>query len=255
MTISILNNIKFSVVFFLIFFLSSQEASAGFLFFGNKEPDPGKKQTIAILPVDKSVQRPLTTNIDEKLGQSFLDKGLGRLSNVKFLNSGKTSRDPEYVKKRIYVVLGRTLRRRKYEIADPVRVFAAFNTLAYRSDEVLLDSLYKRVPADAYLFVTITQWDTDEFDRTGIMYTSYVAQLIDGKNKKMIWEKTRENKRFLVRQNQNDIGSYTAFYDELIDLIALDMLKKFPKKLPVSSDKTAQNSGEPFEVPAEKVTS
>ncbi|MBI4399042.1 MAG: hypothetical protein HY586_07930 [Candidatus Omnitrophica bacterium] len=216
---------------------------SGFLFFGKKEP--ATKQTIAILPVDKSVGRPLTAHVEPRLGQDFLENSFGGRVNLEFLKSAKDTRDPTYVSKMTYVVLAKKLRKRGYNIADPVQVFTQFNTLALRFKEVDLQELSRRVRADAYLFVTITQWDADEFNKTGVMYAGYLVQLLDGKTRKLIWENQKDNQRFRVRQNQNDIGSYTQFYDELIQTIAIDMIHKFPKKIQVPS--------QPFEVQAQKV--
>ncbi|GEM_PF-2919728 len=216
---------------------------SGFLWFGKKEE--GSKQSIAILPVDKWVGRPLTTHVEHKMGQDFLDRAFGGKVNLEFMSTQKYTRDPTYVTKRIYVTVGRKLRR-NYEVADPVQVFNHFNTLALRFKEVDLKEFARRVPADAYMFITVTQWDTDEFDKTGIMYGGYMVQLIDGKTEKLIWEKHAENKRLRIRQNQNDIGSYAKYYDELIELFALEIIKKFPRKIQVPS--------QPFEVQAQKTT-
>jgi len=221
---------------------------SGFLSFnkGNKETQP--KQSIALLPIDKAVGRPLTAYVGRKFGESFMEKAFGDKINLEFLKGSDIHNDPHYVQKRIYVTIGKTLRRRKYEVLDPVKVFAAFNTLAYRHQEVNLKQLREQVPADAYFFVTITYWETDDFDKTGIMEAGYNAQLLDGKTEKLIWQKESPKRRFTVRQNQNNISSFTAYYDEAIELIALDIIKKFPKKIPVSE------APKSFEVQAQKVT-
>lgn len=218
---------------------------SGFLGFGKKDSSSKPKQSIAILPVDKYTGNPLTTHVERKLGQDWLEKSFGNKINLEFLTGSKDANDPMYVQKRIYVTLGRKLRSKNYEVADPVRVFTSFNSLAWMRKEVDLKELSTRVPADAYMFVTITLWDTDEFEKTGIMHAGYMLQLLDGKTEKMIWQRQVDNKRIRIRQNQNNIGSYTAFYDEAIEIFALDMLKKFPRHLEIPS--------QPFEVSANKV--
>lgn len=218
---------------------------SGFLGFGKKDSSSKAKQTIAILPVDKYTGNPLTTHVDPKLGQDWLERSFGNKINLEFITGSKDAKDPMYVQKRIYVTLGRKLRTKNYEVADPVKVFTNFNTLAWMRKEVDLKELSNRVPADAYMFVTVTLWDTDEFDKTGIMHAGYMLQLLDGKTEKMIWQKQVEKKRIRIRQNQNNIGSFTAYYDEAIEMFALDMLKKFPKRLVIPS--------QPFEVSANKV--
>ncbi|MBI4970771.1 MAG: hypothetical protein HZC17_02905 [Candidatus Omnitrophica bacterium] len=230
------------VVAFIALFLFS-----GFLFFGKNDASASskKKQTIAILPVDKATGNPLTTHVGRKLGQDWLEKSFGNKVNLEFLLSNKDTNDPLYVQKRVYVTLGRALRHKKYEVADPVSVFTNFNSLAWQRKEVDLKELSKRVPADAYLFVTITLWDTDDFDKIGMMNAGYLLQLLDGKTEKLIWQKEVPKKRFRIRQNQNRIAAFTQFYDEMIETFALDMLKKFPKHVVVPS--------QPFEVQAKKV--
>ena len=160
---------------------------SGFLGFGKKDSSSKAKQTIAILPVDKYTGNPLTTHVGHKLGQHWLEKSIGNKINLEFLLGSKDAGDPMYVQKRIYVTLGRKLRSNNYEVSDPVKVFTNFNTLAWMRKEVDLKELSSRVPADAYLFVTITLWDTDEFEKTGIMQAGYMLQLLDGKTEKMIW--------------------------------------------------------------------
>lgn len=212
------------------FFILALFLFSGFLFWGKKEKPSEPPLKIAILPVEHGTGRPLTVPVGRRLGQDAVEDWLKGKVGSHFLYSVPAARDPQYVPKQVYIHIGKLLKKRKYEIANPVEVFSHFNILAYGKKEIDLKELARRIPADRYLFITITYWDPEEYDQTGMMHAGYHLQLLDGKAEKLVWERKQEKRLFRIRQNQNNISSFAHYYDELIESMALDMIKGFPKR-------------------------
>jgi len=182
------------------------------------------RKIIAVIPVQKIVQKPLYLSTEPdaltSLKLMFQDQKLSLGKHVDY--------DPEMVQRTLNRVLTDSLIRKGYLVYKPEDVGPYFNELTVLEEEGFsakqLNIHFKDV--NAYLYVTLTKWDAEKFDSNGKVEVSFQSLLIHASSNQIIWSAELENKTFGVPSKGL---KYRKYEPDVLNAIAAKMLRGFPR--------------------------
>ena len=122
----------------------------------------------------------------------------------------------------IYEVL-----RKNYGSIQLSDVTRRYNVLASYREDIPFDELQKLLPADAYLFVTVTEWKGEDFYDSSVVKAGAQAVLVMPNQAEPVWQDDFSNIEFEIAQG---LGGYARARQVLFKRIASRLLRKLPEK-------------------------
>ncbi|MBI4387413.1 MAG: hypothetical protein HY582_00015 [Candidatus Omnitrophica bacterium] len=213
---------RLTTIFFLVWcaVFSTMPVSYGK---AKSEPPPPKK-SIVILPIQKTNPSPL-----------YLSTHPGLLSNLKRMFQEKELRlkesidyDPTFVTNTLGELLGERILKQDFLIFVPQQAAPHLERIALFEEAFPIEQLNKSFDADAFLLVTITDWDAEHYDRDGTVRVGFEASLIDAKLKRPVWTNRAVGLRL---KPPSDDFLYSKYQKDILKELAFKILKGFPKSV------------------------
>ncbi len=135
--------------------------------------------------------------------------------------------DPDYVPKTLSAFITQDVFKHDYLVFLPEDTAPEFEHLTLFGKEFPIESLTQTIHADAFLLITLTEWDAENFDRSGTVKVGFDAALIDAKSKRPVW--TNRASGLTLRTPSKDF-LYSKYQKEVLHDLASRILKSFPKK-------------------------
>ncbi len=212
----------------LLFFIFT-----GFFGFGKKAnksqtpetselPQATSQKVIAILPIQKTFQKPIYLSNEP----GFLTVAKRMFQTGKFRLGKTVDYDPAYVEDELGKDLSNGVLKNGFLVFTPAQLAPYLRQFDF-DKELPFDELTQSLKTDAFLLVTLTDWEADDYDRSGTAIAGFQAVLIDAKTKHAVW--TNEAKAYKLVVPSKDFLHSKSQKDVLKDL-ARRILKKFPKK-------------------------
>ncbi len=187
------------------------------------KPDQPKQKSIAVIPVQKAFPHPLYLSthpgLITRLKRFFQEKDfkLGEMIDY----------DPEYVQQTLNELIAQAMFNHDYLVFLPSQVGPVFERLTLFEKEFPLESLTQTFPADAFLLITLTEWDAENFDRSGSVKTGFDAVLIDAHSKRAVWSNHAAGMNF---KTPGKDFLYSKYQRDVLHELSGKILKGFPKK-------------------------
>lgn len=186
-------------------------------------PEDPLKKSIAVLPLQKAFPAPLYLSTNPGawgiLKRWFKEKELKLGKQVDY--------DPQYVPQTLEKILVQKMFDHGFNVFMPHQVAPTLKYLKVFEAELPVERLKETIPADAFLVVTLMEWDSEKYDRDGVLRTSFDAILVDGTTKKVVW--SNQAKELKITPPSEDM-LYSKYQDEVLKLLVNRILKGFPKK-------------------------
>jgi hypothetical protein len=182
---------------------------------------------VAIFPVQNATGRNLVLysgrgNLVDRTVTALLDKEHMPASQDSFAN-------PLYVQRELAKGAYRALYKKGYEIVSPALVEREYARISTEKTAVSPFELSLSIPADAFLMITVTDWDSEDFTVRGRALVGFKLAIIRAKNGDMLWQKEIPRRYFeLSNGGSSTIVPYKR-QEELLDDISFRITKDLPK--------------------------
>ena len=184
---------------------------------------PEDKKIIAVMPLQKAFPSPIY--LSSQPGFFTVAK---RMFEEKRLKLGRAvDYDPAFVEKYLGQYLVDGLFKNGFLVFTPQQVEPYVKEWSLYAKELPLEELSEHLKANAFLLVTITEWDAENYDRDGAARVGFRAALIDAATKRQVW--TNEAKQLTLKTPSKDF-LYAQYQKEVLQDLARRILKGFPKK-------------------------
>jgi hypothetical protein len=120
--------------------------------------------------------------------------------------------------------------RKGYDLVRPSLVEREYWRISNQSKSVTPFELSLSIPADAFLIVTVTQWNSDDFLTRGQVWAAFEAALVRASDGETLWLKTVPRLRYDLNDATSSPILIIKRQDELLDDIALRLMKSFPRR-------------------------
>lgn len=215
---------KSSRVFYLLFvFILSGSLALPNLFAEKQEKkeEPPKK-VIGFIPVQKTVPYPiyLSTQVGalEAIKRIFQDKKVNFQKQVDY--------DPRFVPSTLEELITKHIFENGYLVYTPEQIAPQFDQLTLFKEEFPIEQLNQYFNAGAFLIVTLTEWNADNFDREGTVKVGFQAVLIDAETKQVVWSNQATGMKL---KTSSDDFLYSKYQRDILNDLAKRILKGFPK--------------------------
>ena len=178
---------------------------------------------VGVLPIQNATFHPIRITGHKNRIAQFLDEFLKR--SLKFNYSED---DIEYVQKSLQAIATQRLYNKGFRVLEPEEIYRIFAQLGLRNmdREMSVEKLTQSVPADWILLITLTMWESDNFDYTGKGKFSFQAVVVDTRLKEAICQYSGENVRFKAPKKSLP---YNRQGGETLNEIVKIILREFPK--------------------------
>jgi len=186
-------------------------------------------KTIAVLPVQNASHDFLIlysgrASVVERTVGSLLDHKKGKAS----YQGGANVANPQYVPGLLTQKAASTVVRKNFKVSDPRFVEREYFRVANRSKDVTPFELSLSIPADAFLFITVTSWDSQYFSTDGKIEASFALALIRAGDGETLWNKKVPRQTFGLDAPMNGDLTYPKRQEELVEKITAQVMRDFP---------------------------
>jgi hypothetical protein len=142
---------------------------------------------------------------------------------------GRSFADPQYAGTVLTRDLGDVLRRKGYGVANQSVVDREYFRVSSESKAVTPFELSLAVPVDAFLMLTVTYWNSNYFVTDGKVDAAFEMVMVRANDGTTLWTKKIPKQNFALEAPQNSSFTYRKRQEEMIESIARDLMKDFPK--------------------------
>ncbi len=186
-----------------------------------KKEEPPKK-VIGFIPIQKTFPYPvyLSTepNAFDVIKRLFQDKRLNLQKQVDY--------DPRYVPALLEELISEKLFDSGYLVYTPEQIEPHFEQLTLFKEEFPIEQLKEYFDAGAFLNVTLTEWNADDFDKKGTLRVGFQAVLVDVQTKNVVWSSQAAGMKI---KTPSDDFLYSKYQRDVLNDLAKRILKGFPK--------------------------
>ncbi len=184
---------------------------------------PEPKKVIAVMPIQKVFQAPLYMSTRPGL----LTHVMQMVKEKDFKLSKGLNYDPQFVSKTLSELICQKVLEKGYLIYTPDQMQPELTRLQVFENEFPIEKLKESFDANAFLMITITDWDAEKYDTTGIVRAGFEALLVDAKTKQVVW--TNRAVKMKLKPPSDDF-LYSKYQRDILQDLANRILKGFPKK-------------------------
>lgn len=181
------------------------------------------KRAVAILPIQKSITAPLVLSREPGLVGHINQM----LDEKKFSMQAKPEYDPTFIKKTLGELITQKVLDKGFVVFAPEQMAPLFERAEVFRDEISFERLKDSFNADAFLVITITEWEAESFDRDGKVRVGFRAELIDSAREKAVW--TNKASRMKLEAPEGDF-LFAKYQRDVLQDLAGRILKGFPKE-------------------------
>lgn len=139
--------------------------------------------------------------------------------------------NPQYVPQLLSEQAGFKLSKKGYEVPSARLVEREYFRISNQMKEVTPFELSLSIPADAFLMITVTSWNSDRFISDGKLDAAFDLVLVRANDGATLWKKSVPKRAYAMEAPRN--GSFTNHdrQEEMVELISGNLLRDFPKAI------------------------